>query len=135
MAFCKVSTNYDAMLFPTAKLGVVELGAHEFFMDMESTHIDSLDVQMSSDGPVAIYSGRLASETRIGSGANAKTYSEQAAFGCNALDLGPTASVQILKDNFSMSVHFDPAGNQAAIFGEHATFAGHLTTGHISIVP
>mgnify|MGYP000684069868 CR=1 FL=1 len=32
--WCKVTTNFEPFLFPTAKLGVAALGAHEFFMDM-----------------------------------------------------------------------------------------------------
>src|SRR5215467_10127603 len=40
MAFCKVMTNYEPFLFPTAKLGIVQLGAHELFMEMRSVRID-----------------------------------------------------------------------------------------------
>src|SRR5258708_39970575 len=51
MAFCKVATNYDPLLFPTAKLGVVKLGAHEFYMEMRSTNIAKFTIKMGGDGP------------------------------------------------------------------------------------
>src|SRR5262245_53396196 len=53
MIFCKVTTNFAPFKFPTARLGVIDLSAHEFFMDMQSESIDSLTVEEGSDGPVA----------------------------------------------------------------------------------
>ena len=67
MVYCKVTTNFEPLIFPTAELGHVPLAAHTFFMDMQSTRIDSLVVQDGPDGlPRAIYTGVMSSETRVG---------------------------------------------------------------------
>jgi len=132
--WCKVATNYDPFIFPTAKLGLVQLAAHEFFMDMQSTRIDSLDIKIRDDGPHAVYSGALRSETRLFSGAKAMTIvEEELLFDCDAADLGPAATTDITRTNFSMTAKFNPAKEHAAIFGETVTFAGHLTRGNITI--
>ena len=135
MAFCKIMTNYEPFLFPSAKLGVVKLGAHEFFMEMRSTSIDKFAISLGSDGPQASFSGSLRSETRLFSGDKLKTIIEEDIdYGCDAYVLGPQAAAQITKTEFSMNVHFDPAKEHAAIFGERPTFAGHTTYGHIIVV-
>ncbi len=135
MAFCKIGTNYDPLLFPTAKLGVVKLGAHELFMEMRSTNIDKFTIKMGSDGPQATFSGTLRSETRLFSGDKLKTIIEEDIdYGCDAYVLGPQAQGQVSKANFSMSVHFDTTKDHAAIFGEQPTFAGHTVYGNIIVV-
>src|SRR5260370_25255457 len=136
MAFCKIATNYDPLLFPTAKLGVVKLGAHELFMEMRSTNIDKFTISMGSDGPQATFSGTLRSETRLFSGDKLKTIIEEDIdYGCDAYVLGPQAQAQITATNFSMTVHFDPTKDHAAIFGEQPTFAGHTVYGNIIVQP
>jgi len=135
MVFCTVRTNYAALRFRTATMGIVELEAHEFYMDMQSVQINSVDIQDSEDGPQAVYSGILSSETRLFSGAKLKTFTEgHATFGCIATQLNPHAAVQVSKTNFSMTANFDPKGDHAAIFGKQATFAGQLTRGNIVVV-
>src|SRR6266849_7088037 len=126
MAFCKIMTNFEPLLFPTAKLGVVKLGAHELFMEMRSSNIDKFEIKVGSDGPQASFSGSLRSETRLFSGDKLKTIIEEDIdYGCDAYVLGPQAQGQVSKANFSMSVHFDAKKDHAAIFGEQPTFAGH----------
>ena len=133
---CKITTNFEPLLFPTAGLGVIPFGPHEFFMEMESTRIDALEIQVGSDGPLAIYTGTLRSETRIGSGENARTFIEEDVdFGCAAVDLGPAASVEVSTINFSMTVRYHPSREHALIFGQRPTFAGHLISGNIIVVP
>ncbi len=136
MAFCKVATNYDPLLFPTAKLGIVKLAAHEFFMEMRSVRIDKFEVTVGSDGPQATFSGTLRSETRLFSGDKLKTIIEEDVdYGCDAYVLGPQAQAQITATNFSMTAHYDPTKDHAAIFGETATFAGHTVYGNIIVQP
>jgi hypothetical protein len=136
MAFCKIMTNFEPLLFPTAKLGVVKLGAHELFMEMRSIRIDKFEVKASPDGPQATFSGTLRSETRLFSGEKTKTIiEEEVDYGCDAFELGPEAQGQVTKTNFSMSVHYDPAKDHAAIFGEKPTFAGHSIYGNIIVIP
>lgn len=135
MAFCKVMTNYDPFLFPSAKLGTVKLAAHEFFMEMRTTNIDKFDIKVGKDGPQASFSGTLRSETRLFSGDKMKTFVEEDIdYSCDAYVLGPQAQAQITKTDFSMGVHFDPTKDHAAIFGEQATFAGHTVFGHIIVL-
>jgi hypothetical protein len=134
MAFCKIATNYDPLLFPTAKLGVVKLGAHELFMEMRSSYIDKFEVTMGANGPQATFSGGLRSETRLFSGDKLKTIIEEDIdYSCDAYVLGPQAQAQITATNFSMSVHFDPTKDHASIFGEQPTFAGHTVYGNIIV--
>lgn len=135
MVFCKITTNFSPLLFP-AKKGIIQLGAHEFYMAMQSIRISSVEVSQGTDGPVAKYAGTLRSETRMRpfDGANMKTMvEEEVLFGCDVIQLGPDASVQISKNNFSMTAHFNPRGEHAAIFGETATFAGRITQGNIVV--
>src|SRR5262245_23123930 len=40
MVFCKVTTNFAAFRFPTKRIGVIEIGAHSFAMEMESVSMD-----------------------------------------------------------------------------------------------
>jgi hypothetical protein len=135
MAFCKIGTNYEPLLFPTAKLGVVKLGAHELFMEMRSLRIEKFEIKVSKDGPQATFSGTLRSETRLFSGEKTKTIIEEDIdYGCDAYVLGPQAEGQVTKTNFSMNVHFDPQKEHAAIFGEQPTFAGHTIYGNIIVV-
>jgi len=135
MAFCKIMTNYEPLLFPTAKMGTVKLGAHELFMEMRSIRIDKFDIKMGSDGPQATFSGTLRSETRLFSGDKLKTIIEEDVdYGCDAYVLGPQAEGQVTKANFSLSVHYDAAKDHAAIFGEKPTFAGHTVYGNIIVV-
>jgi hypothetical protein len=135
MAFCKVMTNYEPFLFPSAKLGVVKFAAHEFFMEMRSTRIDKFEIKMGSDGPQATFSGSLRSETRLFSGDKLKTIVEEDIdYGCDAYVLGPQAAAQITKNDFSMHVQFDATKDHAAIFGEQAAFAGHTVYGHIVVI-
>src|SRR5713226_2833898 len=132
MMFCKITTNFEPLLFPTAKLGVVALGAHELYMNMESTRIDSMKFKMGSDGPQVTFTGTLRSETRLFSGEKTKTYiEEEVAFSCDAIALGPEVKKQSSKIDFSLTAHYAPQKEQAAIFGEQPTFAGHLLQGNI----
>jgi len=134
MLFCTVRTNYAAFQFPTATMAVVELNAHEFFMDMESVRINSVEVQDTDDGLQAVYSGILRSQTRLFSGDKMQTIDEgHVVFGCYTTMLDPRSNVYVTGMNFSMTASFDPKGGHAAIFGEEATFAGHLMRGNIVI--
>lgn len=136
MVFCKITTNFSPLRFP-AKKGLIDLGAHEFYMDMESIRVNSVEVSQGTDGPVAKYTGTLRSETRMRpfDGANMKTIvEEEVLFGCDVIQLGPDASVEISKNNFLMTAHFNPRGEHAAIFGENPTFAGRITKGNIVII-
>ena len=134
LVWCKITTNFEPFIMPTARLGLVRIGAHELFMDMQSTRIDSLEIRTGSDGPQAVYAGRLRSETRLFSGARTMTIVEdEVVFDCEASDLGPAATVEVSKNNFSMTVKLDPAKEHAAIFGERVTFAGHLTRGNVTV--
>jgi len=136
MAFCKIATNYEPLLFPTAKLGVVKLGAHEFFMEMRSLSIDQFDITAGTNGPEASFSGTLRSETRLFSGDKLKTFIEtDLVYGCHAFVPGPQAQAQATTTDFSMSVHYDPKKDHAAIFGEQPTFSGHTVYGNIILVP
>src|SRR5262245_6468596 len=68
------------------------------------------------------------------SGARAMTIVEQELLlECDAADLGPAATTDIIRTNFSMTAKFNPAKEHAVIFGETVTFAGHLTRGNITI--
>lgn len=136
MVFCKVATNHAPFRFPTAGMGVVELGAHQFFMDMQSLRIDSLAVLEGADGPEAVYDGVLRSETRLFSGDRMQRFVEEnVSFGCRAVHIsGAPASVRVTRTNFSMTARFDPAKEHAAIFGREATFAGLLERGNIMVV-
>src|SRR5262245_4427365 len=92
MAFCKVMTNYEPFVFPTAKLGMVKIGAHEFFMEMRSIRIDKFEIKASPAGPQATFGGTLRSETRLFSGDKLKTIvEEEVDYGCDAYELGPEA--------------------------------------------
>ena len=136
MVFCKITTNFEPLRFP-AKKGVIELGAHEFYMDMKSIRITSMEISQGTDGPIAKYAGTLRSETRMRpfNGANMKTMiEEEVLFGCDVIELGPDASIEISKNNFSMTAHFNPRQEHAAIFGETATFAGRITQGNIVVI-
>lgn len=134
MLFCKVTTNFAPFRFPTARLGVIEFGAHEFYMDMQSESIEALTIEQGNDGLVANFTGVLRSETRVFSGARLRTYTEDhIAFGCLASQLSPAARIEISKSNFSMTARFDPNGEHAAIFGDQATFAGRLSQGNIIV--
>ncbi len=134
MLFCKVSTNYQPFLFPTASMGVVEFGAHEFFMDMQSLTITSFQIDEAEVGPRAVFEGTMRSETRIFSGERAQTFiEEEISFGCWAHP-GARGNVEISETNFSMTAHFTRGTEHAAIFGTEVTFAGHVTTGNIVVV-
>ena len=135
MLFCKVTTNFDPFLFPSAGLGVVPLAEHEFFMDMQSTRIDSLVVEDGPDGPRALYTGVMRSETRVFSGSSQATYiEEEIGYDCEAEDhFGTPSETEITENVFSMTAHFASGGGHAALFGESATFAGTLTSGNIVI--
>ena len=56
-------------------------------------------------------------------------------YGCHAFVPGPQAQAQLTTTDFSMTVHFDPAKDHAAIFGEQPTFSGHTAYGNIIVVP
>ena len=137
MVYCKVTTNFDPLIFPTHELGEVRLAAHEFFMDMQSTRIDSLEVRDGPDGqPQAIYRGAMRSITRVFSGANLMKFDEaEIPYDCEADDdgLGTPAEVAISKNHFSMTGHFSPGGGHHALFGPVFTFEGDLTSGNIVI--
>ena len=134
MLFCKVSTNYQPFLFPTASMGVVEFGAHEFFMDMQSLDIESLQVEETASGLTAIFTGTMRSETRIFSGDRAQTFVEESiSFGCRARH-GPVGNVEVSESDFAMTAHFTPGKEHAAIFGDEVTFAGQVTTGNIIVI-
>jgi hypothetical protein len=135
MVFCKITTNFAGLRFATAKMGIVELGPHEFYMDMRSVEIASLEIQTGDDGPHAVYTGALNSETRLFSGEATRTIAEkEILFGCDVLAMGPEAAVDISKTNFAMTIHFDPNKEHAAIFGENPTFSGRLTQGNIVVI-
>ncbi len=135
MVFCKVTTNFAPLRFPTAQMGVVNFGAHEFFMDMRSVRVNSLEIREGDDGPQAIYEGVLRSETRLGAGEQARTIiEEEILFGCDVVAFGPDTAAEISTTNFVMTAQFDPRKEHAAIFGEQATFAGLVTEGNIMIV-
>src|SRR5262249_7818013 len=42
MVFCKIVTNFAGFHFPTARMGTVAIGAHEFHMEMRSTSISKM---------------------------------------------------------------------------------------------
>ena len=135
MLFCKVGTNYEPFLFPTAKMGVVEIGAHEFYMDMRSVWIRGLEIVETADWPQALFEGQLRSVTRLFSGDQTQTYVEQLVdFGCAVTEFGPEANIEVTRTNFSMTAHFDPEKEHAAIFGAEATFAGHVDQGNIMVI-
>lgn len=132
--FCTVRTNYAPFRFPTAQMGIVDLEIHEFFMDMQSVQIDTLDVVDTGDGLQAVYSGVMRSETRVFSGDRMQTFIEgDIGFGCHATHLNDASKIEISTTNFSMTANFEPEGEHAAIFGEHATFAGRLSRGNIVV--
>lgn len=135
MVFCKVTTNFAPFRFPTAQMGVVNFGAHEFFMDMRSVRVNSLEIREGDDGLEAVFDGVLRSETRLGSGEQTRTIiEEEILFGCDVVAFGPDAAAEISTTNFVMTAQFDPRKEHAAIFGEQATFAGLVTQGNIMIV-
>ena len=108
--FCKVTTNFAAFRFPTARMGTIDLGAHEFFMEMRSISIDSMAIDTGTDGPHVHFKGALRSETRVFSGDKQKIFVEDhLAFSCDATLLSSGASINVSKTNFSMTVHFDPS--------------------------
>ena len=139
MVYCKVTTNFEPLIFPTAERGNVPLPAHTFFMDMQSTRIDSLEVQDGPDGlSKAIYRGVMSSETRVGlhGDPNQMIFIEhEIAYDCVAEDdnAGTPVEVAISKNFFSMTGHFSPGGGHRALFGPMFTFKGTLTGGNIVI--
>ena len=139
MVYCKVTTNFEPLIFPTAERGNVPLPAHTFFMDMQSTRIDSLEVQDGPDGfPEAIYRGVMSSETRVGlhGDPNQMIFIEhEIAYDCVAEDdnAGTPVEVAISKNVFSMKGYFSPEGGHHALFGPEFTFAGTLTSGNIVV--
>ena len=139
MVYCKVTTNFEPLIFPTAELGSVPLPAHTFFMDMQSTRIDSLEVQDGPDGlSKAIYRGVMSSETRVGlhGDPNQMIFIEhEIAYDCVAEDdnAGTPVEVAISKNFFSMTGHFSPGGGHHMLFGPQFTFEGTLTGGNIVI--
>jgi hypothetical protein len=135
MVFCTIRTNAP-MLFQTAKQGLFELGANEFFMDMQSIRIASVTIQDGADGPHAVFAGTLRSETRLPllGGKPQTIVEEEVLFGCDVTEFGPEANIEASKTNFSMTAHFDPRKQHAAIFGQEPTFAGRLTRGNIVII-
>jgi hypothetical protein len=136
MVFCKVTTNFAAFKFPTAQMGVIEFGAHEFFMEMRSVSIDSLRVEEGANGPQALFSGIMRSETRVFSGDRMKIFIEDhVSFGCRTRMGEATGSAQASKNYFSMTARYNPVKEHAAIFGEQVTFAGDLAQGNIIIIP
>ena len=135
MAFCKVTTNFAPFRFPTARLGTIDLDAHEFYMEMRSESIDTVTFDNGPDGPHVNLAGALRSETRVFSGDKQKTFIEDhLTFGCDATLLSADASVDVSKTNFSMIVRFNPSKEHAALFGSVATFSGRLTQGNIIVV-
>jgi hypothetical protein len=135
MAYCKVTTNFAPFRFPTATMGTVDFGAHEFFMDMQSVSVNMVEIEDSPDGPVLSMSGILRSETRLFSGSRTVTYIEEnISFGCEAGNTRLDPSIEISPRNFVMTANFDPLGDHAAIFGANARFGGTLTQGNIIIV-
>ena len=137
MVYCKVTTNFEPFIFPTFGMGPVELEAHSFFMDMQSTRIDRLDIVDGPDGqPRAFYEGVMRSITRARVGETMFEFDEvEIPYGCVADDdpLGTPAEVGISKNFFSMVGYFDPAGGHHVLFGPEFTFAGNLTSGNIVI--
>jgi hypothetical protein len=134
MAFCKISTNFAPFLFPTARLDVVEFGAHEFYMEMRSVSIDSLSLEEGDNGLVAGFGGVLRSETRLFTGERQRTYVEEAVtFGCEASEPSASPNIAASSTDFVMTVHFDPLHEHAAIFGENPAFGGRLTKGNIVV--
>ena len=137
MVYCKVTTNFEPFIFPTHGLGPVTVEAHAFFMDMQSTRIDRLDIMDGPDGqPQAIYAGVMRSITRARVGETMYEFDEkEIRYGCVADDdpLGTPAEVGISKNYFSMTGYFDPAGGHHVLFGPEFTFAGNLTSGNIVI--
>ncbi len=137
MVYCKVTTNFEPFIFTTFGMGPVELEAHSFFMDMQSTRIDRLDIVDGPDGqPQAIYEGVMRSITRAKVGETMFEFDEkEIRYGCVADDdpFGTPAEVGISKNSFSMTGYFDPAGGHHVLFGPEFTFAGTLTSGNIVI--
>jgi hypothetical protein len=130
--WCKVATNYDAIIFPTAQLGPVTILEHEFFMDMQSTELTDLQVTVGPDGPQASFRGTIRTVTVVFAGANQIIIDETCAFGCDAIQLSQSASIVVNRQNFSMTADFAEP-NHRAIFGSPATFAGRLVRGAITI--
>jgi hypothetical protein len=134
MAFCKISTNYAPFLFPTARLDVVEFGAHEFYMEMRSVSIDAVALEEGENGLMATFGGVLRSETRLFTGERQRTYIEEAvSFGCQASEPNAGPNIAATGTDFVMTVHFDPLQEHAAIFGENPAFGGRLTKGNIIV--
>ncbi len=133
MIFCKVSTNTQPFRFPTATMGVVEFAAHEFYMDMQSVRIDTVDIVSGSSGPEAILEGVLRSETRLFTGDARQSFvEEQAPFTLTARP--HVFGIEGSDINLSMTARFDSGKEHAAVFGEEVTFAGHVTQGSIIVV-
>ena len=140
MVYCKVTTNFEPLMFTAHNPAYSgRLAAHTFFMDMQSTRIDSLEVQDGPDGfPQAIYRGVMSSETRVGlhGDPNQMIFIEhEIAYDCVAEDdnAGTPVEVAISKNLFSMTGHFSPGGGHHALFGPMFTFKGTLTGGNIVI--
>jgi len=137
MVYCKVTTNFEPFIFPTFGMGPVTLNAHSFFMDMQSTRIDRLDIVDGPDGqPQAIYEGVMRSITRAQVGEMMFEFDEEEIrYGCVADDdpFGTPGEVGISKNRFSMTGYFDPAGGHHVLFGPEFTFAGTMTSGNIVI--
>ena len=139
MVYCKVTTNFEPFIFPAYNpaFGMVPVDAHSFFMDMQSTRIDRLDIVDGPDGqPRAIYEGVMRSITRANVAGTLYEFDEQEIpYGCVADDdpFGTPAEVGISKNSFSMTGYFDPAGGHHNLFGPEFTFAGTLTSGNIVI--
>ena len=132
MVYCKVTTNFEPFIFPAFNpaFGMVPLDAHSFFMDMQSTRIDRLDIVDGPDGqPRAIYEGVMRSITRVNvAELAANSIEEEIPYGCVADDdpFGTPAEVGISKNSFSMTGYFDPGG------GHHLpVWAGIHVCGHL----
>lgn len=135
MLFCKVSTNHAPFRFPTARMGVVEFGAHEFFMDMSTVQINKLDIVEKSDGTQARFEGELRSETRLFSGDETQTFVEESVvFSCIVTTFDSMSNIDPSTPNFALTANYDPEMEQSAIFGEQITFAGRLTQGNIMVI-
>ena len=140
MVYCKVTTNFEPLMFTAHNPAYSgRLAAHTFFMDMQSTRIDSLVVQDGPDGfPRALYTGVMSSETRVGPHGDPnqlRFIEHEIAYDCVAEDenAGTLVQVAISKNFFSMTGHFSPGGGHHSLFGPKFTFEGTLASGNIII--
>lgn len=136
-AICRVDTTPRAFRMPTYALGEVLVPAHQFFMAMEATTIETYEVTTLPDGRRRVtMRGGLSCSTEIGQvttriGSRAAT--EHATYLIEAVDGGVGGGAA--GDSFAFTAFFDEkeAPVNYRIFGPKATFTGRMVVGEITI--